>query len=74
MLACWRTKRPRHSESTLPLIDELVVIVKQPLTEDEQVPISNERLRQLTLAIPSDTCSEEDLRRVFREGQDNMLS
>ena len=43
--------------------------------EDEKVPISNESLRQLTVAaaLPH-SCSEQDLRRLFREGRDNMLS
>lgn len=67
----WRSK---CVEAELPTIAELASFVDRPLSDDEKIPISADRLRALVSQIDiRDVCTFDDVRLLFRTGHGSTL-
>lgn len=75
LLECWQSKRPKYTGTKLPSIFELASLINQPLSYEEKIPIPTTHIRQLiTHDLDVDSCREDDVKLLFRNGGLSNLS
>ena len=62
ILTRWTTESER-----VPSTSELRFLLNEPLSENEKVPIRPDLFAYLLLSLPTDICTEDDVRILFRE-------
>jgi hypothetical protein len=69
----WQSKRPRLS-TPMPLVTELTRIADAPLDDDEKIPVSLHRMKQLSMSADAkDVCTPDDVGLLFRAGEGESL-
>jgi len=71
------TSVQRWAQPTLPLppLDNLAACIQGPLAEDDNIPLSENFMRQLTLVQvnPRAMCNMDDVKQLFRLSEDEQV-